>query len=769
MANEDRRPGNYRSSSPSDPFDALNEPVLNADDLPEERQNEDHPLDKRETKERLRQIKEWRKQATDLLADSRHEMIQDNDYYEGYQWTEQEKQELHDRGQTPVVYNQIMPAIDWILGTERRQRVDWHVLPRSQADAEAAEAKTKLLKYIYDINRAGEVMSEAFADAVKGGLGWMECAVRSDMTDDPIFIAHEDWRNIWYDALAKRKDLQDARYVFRSKWVDLETALVMFPDRKGEIRAQAHMSDTLYEDYTGEGEYSDDVKSLEEEVGQAGNINTNRRSRVQLIECWYRVPARVQVMRGSTLGVLDGDIFDEEDANHQLLVQLGHASTHEAVRMVMRCMIYSGDVVLQDNRSPYRHNRFPFIPVWGKRRKRDNSPFGAVRNLRSPQDDLNKQRSKALYILSSQKIIADRNATDDWETFHEEATRPDGILVKEPNTEVELHSDVQLSSSHVQLMDQDSVYIQEASGVTNENMGRDTNASSGRAILSKQKQGETVTNIYFDNHRSAFQTLGEITLSLAEQFYDEERDIRIASEKQKGTAEWMRINEQQPDGSIKNDILGRKADFVVSAQDHDESLRQAMFQTLSEMVTRLDPQIGVQLLDMVVEMSDMPQSDELIKRIREINGMPDPYADPNDPEEAQKIEQRRRREARQQELEMQEREAEVAQQKAEAQKTKAEIEQAMWEAQKVRYEGIKIMAEVDTERAQQEATRAGVSFDEQKLRIQKAQTLNEIRQSEKEAEESESSSDGSPTKSTNKSGQGPYREKGLTSNNQSKG
>ncbi len=756
MAEADRRPQNYRSKAPSDPFAAINDPIMSSDDIPDRGQKR-HPLDNENYKNRLSQIEEWRKQTTDLQADSRQEMIRDNDYYEGYHWTENEKRELRSRGQEPVVYNQIMPAVDWVLGTERRQRLDWHVLPRSQNGAQVADAKTKLLKYVYDINRAGEVQSQAFSDAVKGGVGWMETGVRSDMTDDPIFIDYEDWRNIRYDAMAKRKDIQDARFIFREKWVDLEVAMVMFPERAGALKAQARMNDTLY-DYQGESEYSEDVKSFEEEVGEAGGISEVRRSRVQLIECWYRVPARVQIMRGTALGVLDGDFYDQNDETHTWLVNAGHASLHEAVRMQVRCMIYSGDVVLQDNPSPYRHNRFPFVPIWGKRRKRDNSPFGMIRNLRGPQDDLNKQRSKALYILSTQKIIADNDATQDWEEFHAEATRPDGIVRKKPESDVQLHQNIQLSTSHVQLMDQDSLYIQEASGVTNENLGRDTNANSGRAIIAKQQQGETVTNIFFDNRLSAFQTLGEIVLSLVEQFYDTEKEIRIAGKK--GIAEWLEINRRQNDGSIKNDILAEKSEFVVATQDYNDTLRQAMFETLSEMVSKLDPQVGFQLLDMVVELSDMPGTEELVSRIRELNGMPDPYADPDDPEEARKIQSRREREAMQQRLEMEQQQAEVEQAKAEAKKTQAEIQQTYYDSMQTRYEAIKTLAEVDTERAQQEATRAGVTFDEIKLRLEKAKTLSDIRNAKAEAdakiEEHKDQTEGR---------QGPYREKGLQSNN----
>ena len=40
------------------------------------------------------------------------------------QWTQEDAQALIERGQAPLVFNEVKPTIDWIIGTERRTRVD---------------------------------------------------------------------------------------------------------------------------------------------------------------------------------------------------------------------------------------------------------------------------------------------------------------------------------------------------------------------------------------------------------------------------------------------------------------------------------------------------------------------------------------------------------------------------------------------------------------------------------------------------------------------
>ncbi len=749
-------------------------PVLSEKDLEHlDKGRKKSPLDKEETQDRLKRIKDWWMRTTSTLASSRKEMMIDHEYYDSEQWTEEEKLELRERGQEPVVFNMVATSIDWILGTEKRQRVDWHILPRTRHDTAGAEAKTKLLKYISDVNNIPLQRSLAFEDACKGGLGWLEAGVRNDPTKERIYVQCEDWRNIWYDMLAKRLDLQDSRFMFRAKWLDLDVAMSMWPERASHIKTAAY-SGRPYFDELVQGEHTieeDEAMDLESAVSELGEGEKEYpRNRVRMIECWYRVPEHVKIMRGEELGVLDGEEFDPDMPEHRYFTDSGVAQITDALRYKVRVMIYTGNVVVYDGPSPYRHNRFPFVPVWGKRRKKDGTPYGTIRNMRSPQNDLNKRRSKALFILSTNKIVADEDATDDWEELYNEASRPDGVVKKRRGSELQIYNETALADAHTQLMDQDAMYIQDASGVTNENLGRDTNAISGKAITAKQEQGHTVTLKLFDNHMHAFKTLGEIVLSLIEQFYSEAKQIRIV--KHKGTPEWVEINMPQPDGSIVNDITASKADFILAESDYNDSLRQALFESLSEMVTRIDPNIAMQLLDIVVELSDLPGKDEIIARIREITGMDDPYADPDDPEAQAKKEAKEQAKAEEAEMEKQKAIAEVEMAKAEVEKARADTQKSIYQAEKIRYDAIISLARVDTERAKQEATRAGINFDQIKLDIERAKALDGFQNSEVNREVSKKSihqqgASQEPTQSK-KQKPGQYHERGLKSNNQKK-
>ncbi len=122
----------------------------------------------------------------------------------------------------------------------------------------------------------------------------------------------------------------------------------------------------------------------------------------------------------------------------------------------------------------------------------------------------------------------------------------------------------------------------------------------------------------------AEQVRGEKVLANIEQFMSEKKSFRITNTR--GTPQYVDIN----DGLPENDIIRTKADYVISDQTWNATLRQANFQSLMELAQKLPPNVTIALLDLIVETSDMPNVEELVRRIRQINNQRDPDADPNE-------------------------------------------------------------------------------------------------------------------------------------------
>lgn len=590
----------------------------------------DHPLDEPDMVERHAKLLSYYRQEIDRQGENRYQQAIDEDYYDSDQWTPEEEQELRDRGQQPTVYNVIATSVDWIIGSEKRGRTDFKILPRGKEDSKPAEAKTKFLKYLSDVNRTPFHRSRAFEDAVKVGVGWVECGVQDEDDGEPVYDRYESWRNMLWDSSGTENDTSDWRYQFRSKWVDEDIAKALFPDRADVIELSC-IDATLYGSFDMvDGDIAMDFGEFEREHnGIYGTIVTHKRRRVRLIEAWYRVPEKVDRLRG---GPFSGEIYDKDDPRHADAVTNGLSAVVSKVMLRVRVAIMTSNGLLFDGPSPYRHNRFKFIPIFGHRRGKDGLPYGIIRRVRDIQDGVNKRASKALHILSTNKVVMDEGAVEDIDEFAKEVARPDAIIIKKPGKMLELNADRELAGPHLEIMSRDIAMIQQAGGVTDELLGRETNATSGIAVQKRQDQGSLATSKFFDNLRFAEQLRGEVMLSLIEQFVTEQKQFRVTN--MRGTPEFVTVN----DGLPENDIARTKADFVVSEADWRASMRQAAVDQLSEMLMKMPPEVAMSILDLMVEDMDIPNREEIVKRIRLINGQKDPDQQEPTPEDMAKEE-----------------------------------------------------------------------------------------------------------------------------------
>lgn len=666
------------------------------DEQPEEKPDRPpHPLDSPSSKKRLTKLMEWYNAEREKQSVNRYQQAIDEDFYDNLQWSDEDAEEVMERGQAPLTFNEVATTIDWIIGTEKRTRVDFKVLPRAEDDVKVAHVKTQTLKFTSDVNKVPFARSLAFADSVKVGVGWLEDGARTDPTEEPVFSRHESWRNIIWDSCAKERDLSDARYLFRIRWVDLDIAIAMFPARKSQLE-QAAVAANLWgseedEDlwYLGQHLQQRDMNGQvihrRTYISDAGML-MNRRARVRLIEAWYREPERCFMCQGE---VFDGERFDAKNPAMAQAYQQGVISIYDHLMMKVRCAIMTERDMMQDMPSPYRHNRFPFTPIWCYRRGRDGMPYGPIRRIRDPQEDLNKRASKALFMISTNRVVADADSVEDHDEAREEAARPDAYIIKKRGTEFRIENNAEFADRHLALMDRDERMIQKAGGVTDENLGRRTNAVSGEAIKARQLQGSVVTAEIFDNLRFAVQLQGEVQLSLAEQFITEAKVIRLLGAR--GKIDWVKINqpEPQPDGSVRyiNDITASKADFVVDEQDFSQSVRQSMFESMTELVGRIaqvNPIAALKILKMALEFSDLPNKEDMAREIASLVGITD--KDPADmtPEEREEYEVKKQSEEMQSQMQMEAATKEIQEKAAKIDKLLADAERARADAEHAR-------------------------------------------------------------------------------------
>lgn len=624
-----------------------------------------NPLDSEQNQLLHSRLISYYQQELDRQSENRREMALDEDFYDNIQWDAEDARILKERGQMPLVYNVIASTVNWVLGTEKRSRSDWRILPRRKDGGKAAERKTQLMKYLADVNRSVYSKSDAFEDAAKVGIGWLECGVRDDADGEPIYDRHESWRNILWDSAGTKKDASDWRYIIRVKNVDLDVAAALAPDRIGLLEEAVRDSNQIGWDY----QFADEAMDAQEDYLITGgqmrqDAFGNSRDRLRLIEVWFRKVTKVKKLRG---GEFAGEIFDQYSPGHMAAVQSGQSVVIEKTAMRMHVAIMTTKGLLYLGESPYRHNDFPFTPIFAYRRGRNLLPYGMIRGMRDIQADINKRASKALHIMSTNKVIMDEGAVDDLDEFREEVARPDAIIVKKTGKELTLNAERELADAHLNLMSRSIAMIQSQSGVTDEAMGKTTNATAGIAIQRRQEQAGMATAGLFDNLRLGSQVHGEKRLSLIEQFMSEEKQFRITNSR--GSPEYVTIN----DGLPENDITRTKADFVITESDWRATIKAAQTEELFALLQQLAPvapQVALVMLDLIVEGMDLPSREELVNRIRQVTGMRDPDQEEPTPEDMA------REQAQQEQAAMQKRAAmaQIAKDEAQAAKLQSDAQ-----------------------------------------------------------------------------------------------
>lgn len=609
-----------------------------------------HALDSPENVRLHGRLLDWYYAAQDAMFDNRFEQQLDYDFYDHVQWSDADAAVLAARHQAPLTYNKIKIALDWIIGTERRTRIDGVVHPRTEDDVKIAPIKTELLKYLSDSNRVPWERSKAFKDQAIVGIGWTEETVRADRREDPVQVNHIPWQQMLWDYHSRKDDLSDARYVIRHKYVDKEYADAMFPGRTEVIERSA--SDHFALDGLEENEV--DVPQLWRRYDSRGHEMQGRkfggrqqvemrggRLRVHLIECWFRKPVTHQNIWGAGFS---GERFDGENERHaeaKQSIDRGESvySLSDAVTEEIWCAIFTEDGLLKLSKSPFNHGQFPFTPYWCYRRSRDGLPYGVVRGVRDAQEDLNKRFSKLLWALSTNQLFYEDGAIDPdrLEEVKREIAKPNGVIPLQDGglTKIKVERNLDVAEAQIRMIELDEAHIHDGSGVNREQLGRDTNAASGRAILAKQQEGAVTTAELFDSYRLGIQLSGEKQLSLVEQYMTEERQFRIVGER-KGL-DWQAVNrlaylEDEGTWDVENDITKNHADFIVDQQDFRESMRQAYAEQFFEMLGKLDPNMAINLLDLAFEMTDVPGKDEIVRRIRKVNGQSDTEGDEESPE-----------------------------------------------------------------------------------------------------------------------------------------
>lgn len=625
--------------------------------------------------ERHLKLKEMYLEELIRQESNRRERVKWTRYVENEQYTSEQKAKLAARGQSPVSYNAVKSIIDWLKGTERRGRIDFTCAPRrdDKLARESAQAKQELMKWLDYTNQTGFERSLATDQAFITGLGWLECAVRQDKQGPVVVSVAEDWRNIVHDSRAISRDGDDARFIFRTKVLDLDVAIALFPDKKAQLErvAQRGTGDKLMGMWSGASNMimGDAIATSEGSADQfAGTDLFSTRDRVMLLEAWTREP--VKRTDKHVGGITD------------------------PVSWEIHCTIMTSEDIMVDSVSPYKHGRFPFVPIWCYRSIETGLPYSAVTYLIDMQDSLNARIMRSQFLAHASQLRMEKSAVDNTAMslyqIETELRDPNGIAVFADGAlaggkvqEAKHNGDIQ-QLMHMAQMDMDSIY--RLSGITPENREAKSDNISGKSRALRADQGAMLTTEIFDSLMRARNLEGVLTLSLCEQFMLGERAIPVSGA---GAARKFKQINVWDGQRFVNDIGGEESDFQVGEQQWKQSHAAASYDSLMEILAQLSgsaPQVVIALLDVVFEMNpNLPLKDKILSRIRSVTGQRDEDAELTQ-EEAAAMQQKQQVAAMQFQSQM-------AQLQADIRKAQAQGEKLEADAMAKRLEGLYLSAQ----------------------------------------------------------------------------
>ena len=593
----------------------------------------------------LRFEPDWRRQAEVEYA-----------FYDGEQLNMATLRKMRENGFPTVIINMIAVAIDSVTGFEDEMRSDPKVMPENDEFFDVAEALNERMKLAIRMTGFNDEVGHAFKDCVIIGIGWIEVIRNPDPFGYPYLVKKVPWREMYWDYRSRAPDIiSDARFLARRKWFDADVLMTHFPNHRDVIErsmgSYPHGWLNDWEDVT----YDDVAASLSHTLEQeqrftleADEFRQQTRGRVPLYEILYKVPTRTTALRFRDDTVIE---FNPRNPLHLRAIETKFAMVTQGVTQRWRQAYYTGDTRLGDR--ALRAERPHYIPFVCFRRDADGAVYGYVRRQKSPQESINSRHARMLYDLSSRRAYVDEDAVDDPDETAKELNKPNSMVVLKSDRRHERGIEVVPATdtspiTHAMLAES-KMDIFGVTGITPEFQGQSQRREqSGLHFQSQVGQVKKVLGKPLRNYRNAKKEGGELMLHYIRTDLNEFDNYAVEVEGRgimpKRT---ILLNARDPDGGPRtNEIMKARCYVSVGEVPESETYQQQKFQQLAEIVKSMPPDMQAPMMDLVVRAAALPDSEEILERMRQITGF---GPEPRDPQKRAELAEQQQRQQEMQE------------------------------------------------------------------------------------------------------------------------
>lgn len=534
--------------------------------------------------------------AIDADSEHRRLSVEDYSFYYGEQWPREARltRQMPGNYRPCLSINVLPPTIRQVTNDMRQNKPSIKVLPSdsSEKSEEIAEIMDGLIRAIQNRSEATTAYATAGMHQVIAGVGYIR--IRSRYVSDDSFD-----QEIFIDEVKNPLDVYVDPNAFYPDW---RWALVM-----GEMST---------EDY--KRQYGADDISF-----QTGNITSTqqdwfKKDVVRIAEYYEVVDQSKKIYQLS-----DGSVSDKKPDPLSGLTVVKQRDSK--VRKVMWYKMSATKILEQ---SEWPDSTIPIVPVYGEELIIDGKIHrkGMVRDAKDPIRMYNYSASaaaEALALAPKAPWIMAEGQVEGYENFWNNANiesraylpyRPqtiNGIMVPPPQRIIAEPPVAALVNS-IQMAYED---IKRVTGIHDASLGAKSNETSGKAILARQREGDTANYHYVDNLSRAIAHVGNILVAVIPHFYDTERAIRILhADEQEEIITINSIFERKGKG-VYYSFDDAKYDVVVVVGPSYATKRLEASESMMQFVQAV-PNAGQVVSDLIAQNMDWPGAKEISERLR---------------------------------------------------------------------------------------------------------------------------------------------------------